>query len=297
MVNAELENNVKELTKEDTIEWQLVNINYFPDSLSDFESIYQASELFNELLVRSNQHQLIFKEKYFINIKPTNDKLDPDIQNLLQKELERLNLTEHQQKNQYYVFETSPTQYNLTQSLVFNSDYLFLFVNNELILTFKIKQKMRKELANIYNELNTIALPLADRYWPPEENDGFFPIPNEFNFFFKGIVKDDYLQAIKLKNYKNINFLLLFSYSFSGSPQLSLVSLSNNFDFIDRLELGENVELEDGGIWNKYLIDQNYRVTIKKIESPYDGQTKPTILLNQTNYIINENGHFIKLKR
>ncbi|WP_176701270.1 hypothetical protein, partial [Gilliamella sp. wkB108] len=254
-------------------------------------------ELFNELLIRTNQHQLIFNEKYFINIKPTNDSLAPDIRNLLQKELKRLNLTEHQRENQYFVFETSPTQYNLTQSLVFNSDYLFLFINNELILTFKIKQKIRKELANIYNELNTINLPLADRYWPPEENDGFFPIPDEFNFFFKGIVKDDYLQAIKLKEYKKINLLLLFSYSFSGSPQLSLVSLSNNFDFIDRLELGENVELEDGGIWNKYLIDKNYRVTIKKFESPYDGQKKPTILLNQTNYIINENGLFVKLKR
>ncbi|WP_218056161.1 hypothetical protein, partial [Gilliamella sp. wkB108] len=48
ITNAEVENNVNELTKDDIIEWQLVNINYFPDSLSDSESIYQSSELFNE---------------------------------------------------------------------------------------------------------------------------------------------------------------------------------------------------------------------------------------------------------
>lgn len=297
IVNAKLDNNMNKLIKNEKVEWQLVNINYFPNSLSDSESDYKTSKLFNKLLVSSNQHQLIFNEKYFINIKPTNDNLIPEVRNLLQKELKRLNLSDLQQKNQYFIFETSPKQYNLNQSLVCNSDYLFLFLNNELILTFKIKQKIRKELANIYNELNTITLPLNDRYWLSDENDVFSPIPNEFNYFFKGISDDDYLKIIKLKEYKKIKLLLLFSYSIAGSPQLSLISLSKDFDFIDRLELGENVELEDGGIWNKYLIDQNYRVTIKKIESPYDVQKKPTILLNQTNYIINENGIFVKLKR
>ncbi|OCG17301.1 hypothetical protein [Gilliamella sp. WF3-4] len=297
IANAELENNVKELIKEDTTEWQLVNINYFPNSLSDSESVYQLSELFNGLLITSNQYQLIFNEKYSIGIKPINDNLIPNFRSLLQKELKRLNLTDHQQENQYFISETLSEQYNLNQSLVFNSDYLFLFINNEIILTFKNKRKMRQELANIYNNLNTAVLPLVDRYWPPEENDSFLPIPDEFNFFLKGIVQDDYLHAIKLKKYKKINLILLFSYSISGAPQLSLISLSEDFDFIDRMELGENVELEDGGIWNKYLIDENFRITIKKIESPYDGYKKTTIFLNQTNYIINENGIFVKLKR
>ncbi|WP_085166105.1 hypothetical protein [Gilliamella bombi] len=297
IVNARLENNVNELIKEDMIEWQLVNINYFPNSLSNSESVYQLSKLFNGFLIRSNQYQLIFNEKYSIHIKPTNDNLIPDFKRLLQKELKRLNLVDHQQENQYFIFETLPEQYNLNQSLVFNSDYLFLFINNELILTFKNKQKMRQELASIYNNLNTAILPLTDRYWPLEENDGFSPIPDEFNFFLKGIAKDDYLHAIKLKKYKKINLILLFSYSISGAPQLSLISLSEDFDFIDRMELGENIELEDGGIWNRYLIDENYRITIKKIQSPYDGYKKATIFLNQTSYIINENGIFVKLKR
>ncbi|WP_141674703.1 hypothetical protein, partial [Gilliamella sp. Fer1-1] len=163
IANAELENNVKELIKEDTTEWQLVNINYFPNSLSDSESVYQLSELFNGLLITSNQYQLIFNEKYSIGIKPINDNLIPNFRSLLQKELKRLNLTDHQQENQYFISETLSEQYNLNQSLVFNSDYLFLFINNEIILTFKNKRKMRQELANIYNNLNTAVLPLVDR--------------------------------------------------------------------------------------------------------------------------------------
>jgi hypothetical protein len=297
IANAELKNNVKELIKEDTTEWQLVNINYLSNSSTDFEFIDYLYKNLKNISVKSNKYQLIFNEKYSIHIKPTNDNLIPDFRRLLQKELKRLNLVDHQQENQYFIFETLPEQYNLNQSLVFNSDYLFLFINNELILAFKNKQKMRQELASIYNNLNTAILPLTDRYWPLEENDGFSPIPDEFNYFFRGISDDDYLHAIKLKKYKKINLILLFSYSISGAPQLSLISLSEDFDFIDRMELGENIELEDGGIWNKYLIDENFRITIKKIESPYDGYKKTTIFLNQTNYIINENGIFVKLKR
>ncbi|WP_430876054.1 hypothetical protein [Gilliamella sp. G0441] len=297
IANTEAKNNANDSINKDTTEWQLVNINYLSNSTTDFELIDQMYRSLKKISVKSNKYQLIFEDKYLINIKQTKANLAASIQNLLDKELKRLNLIDNQQDNQNFMIETLPNQYNLNESLVLNSDYLFLFNNNDIILTYKNKQKMRKELESIYNQLHTVTLPLNDRYWPPEKNDGFLPIPDEFNYFFKGMLDDDYLKAIKLKEFNNIKLLLLSSYSLSGSPQLSLVSLSNNFYFIDRMELGENLELEDGGIWNKFLIDNNYQITIQKIESPYDGYKKQTILLNRTNYIIDEKGVFVKLKR
>ena len=297
IANTEAKNNANDSVKDETIEWQFININYQSNSTTDFELIDQIYRSLKKISVKSNKYQLIFDDKYLLNIKQNKANFAANIQNLLHKELKRLNLTNDQQDNQNFIIETLPDQYSLNESLVLNSDYLFLFYNNDIILTYKNKQKVRNGLANIYNQLHTVTLPLNDSYWPPEENDGFTPIPNEFNYFFKGMLDDDYLKAIKLKEYNNIKLLLLSSYSLSGSPQLSLVSLSNEFNFIDRLELGEHFELEDGGVWNKFLIDKNYCITIQKIESPYDGSKKQTILLNRTKYVINEKGVFIKLKR
>lgn len=75
---------------------------------------------------------------------------------------------------------------------------------------------------------------------------------------------------------------------------LSLISLSNTFDVIDRLEIGEVSELEDGGIVVNYTIDKNYLITLNKVEHRDNKSPK---LLSKNYYKINDQGKFIKLKK
>ena len=164
IANTEAKNNANDSVKDDTIEWQLININYLYNSTTDFELIDQIYRRLKEISVKSNKYQLIFDNKYLLNIKQNKANLAANIHNLLHNELKRLNLIDNQQDNQNFMIETLPNQYNLNESLVLNSDYLFLFNNNDIILTYKNKQKMRKELESIYNQLHTVTLPLNDRY-------------------------------------------------------------------------------------------------------------------------------------
>lgn len=220
--------------------------------------------------------------------------MSADTLQLLRDILSRLNLTDVEKNTQYSTFVTPPNQYNLNKPLVFISDYLFLFTNDELILVFKSKDKMCQELEAIYNNLNTSNLPLVNRYYPPKDQDGFLSVPDEFNYFFKGMLGDDSYQAIKLNKFNDKNLLLLSSYAASGAPYLKLISLSENFNLIDILELTTQYELEDGFSNVYYSIDKNYHITIKEIEYRNDKQPK---LLSKKHYVINNAGKFIDLKK
>jgi hypothetical protein len=291
----EIKNNPNILTRPEIIEWQLVDITYLSNNLIKPEALEQLLKNAKDISVKSWGYKLILDQNHTINIRPTTDNLSQRFYKLLQKGLERLNLADNQQENQYFAFVTQPKQYNLNQSLVVISDHLFLFTNNEIVLVFKSKQKMRQELASIYKKLNITNIPLNNRYWSnEEENDIFLPITDEFNYFFRGMIDDGNLKALKLKSYKKIKLLLLSSCAINSIDGLSLISLSDYFDIIDRLEIGEYSELEDGGILSEYVIDKNYRITISKIEHRND---KPSKLLSKISYIINDKGNFVKVEK
>lgn len=276
------------------IKWQLVDITYLSDHSIQIEKLLALLEKSKNISVKSSNNKLIIDEHNVIEMQETKEKVPPNVHSLLQEEVERLNLPDNKQKKQYFTFTTLPQQYNLNQFVLFLSDYLFLFSNDEFILTFKDKQKTLHDFSDLYNTLNTANLPLANRYFPPDEKDGFLSIPDEFNYFFKGMIDDGNLEAIKLKTYKETKLILLSSYSIAGYPKLSLISLSDDLNIIDRLEIGENDELEDGVILIKYTIDKNYLVTLNKVE--YRDNKLPK-LLNKTNYIINDKGKFIKVEK
>lgn len=278
-------------------EWQLIDINYYLNGSSGYEKAEQLIDNLQKTSVKSTSHQLILNNKSAINIKKYTDSfkgLSADTLQLWRDILTRLNLTDVEKNTQYFTFVTSPNQYNLNKPLVFISDYLFLFTNDELILVFKSKDKMCQELAAIYNNLNTSNLPLVNRYYPPKDQDGFLSVPDEFNYFFKGMLGDDSYQAIKLNKFNDKNLLLLSSYAASGAPYLKLISLSENFNLIDILELSTQYELEDGFSNVYYSIDKNYHITIKEIEYRNDKQPK---LLSEKHYVINNAGKFIDLKK
>lgn len=295
IVNATIKNNPDTPTKSDITEWQLIDITYLPNKLHEPEVFEQLIEKSKNISLKSSNNKLIIDENNAIDIHQTKDTLPPQVNKLLQKVLERLNLTNKQIEYKYFTFEKLPKQYNLNKSIVLISDYLFLFTDDEIVLAFKIKQKMRQELAGIYNKLNTTNVPLNNRYWSDEEeNNVFSAIHDEFNYFFKGMIDDGSLKILKLKSYKNIKLLLLYSCAINSSNSLSLISLSNNFDVIDRLEIGEVYELEDGGILVEYAIDKNYLITLNKVEHRDNKSPK---LLSKNYYKINDQGKFVKVKK
>jgi hypothetical protein len=312
----EIKNDPNTLTKQDITEWQLVDITYLPNTPLDDLTLYTRLNEVKNISVKSSDSKLILDENHIINVHQVTDNLSPRSHELLQKVLEHLKLTGNQQENQYFDFVTLPKQYNLNPSLVLISDYLFLFTNDDIVLAFKLKQKMRETLATIYEKLNIIDVPLNNYYWGDEvnsNNDIFLPITDtvdpfvagkvgdgcfdEFNYFFKGMIDDDCLKALKLKSYKKIKLLLLSSVAINSAERLSLISLSDDFNLIDRLEIGETSELEDGGIWSEYFINKNYRITIKHFNSPYDYKKRPTALVSKIHYVINKQGKFVKVKR
>lgn len=295
IVNATINKIPNTLTESGITEWQLVDITYLPNNLHKSEVFEQLLEKSKNISLKSLNNKLIINENNAINIYQTTNTLPTQVYKLLQKVLERLNLTNKQNEYQYFTFATLPKQYNFNKSIVLISDYLFLFTDDEIVLAFKIKQKMRQELASIYNKLNTTNVPLNNRYWSDEEeNNVFSAIHDEFNYFFKGMIDDGELKVLKLKSYKKIKLLLLYSCAINSSNSLSLISLSNNFDVIDRLEIGEIYELEDGGIVVDYTIDKNYLITLNKVEHRDNKSPK---LLSKNYYKINDKGKFIKLKK
>lgn len=292
---SQVKKNLNMLTEANIAEWQLVNINYLSDHSIQIEKLLKLIEKSKSISLKSTNNKLIINEDNVIDIHQTTDNLLPDVQNLLlQEELKRLKITDKEQEIHYFTLLMKPKHNNLNQSLLLISDYLFLFSNDEFILTFKDKQQTHKEFIKLYNKLNTATLPLANCYSPPEKNDGFLFISNEFNYFFKGIINDDYFQAIKLKEYKKIKLVLLFSYTWAGSPKLSIISFNDSFNTVDRLELNEEYELENGVRRVEYTIDKNYYITVTETEHI---NNKPVKLISKTYYNINDKGKFIKLKR
>ena len=87
---------------------------------------------------------------------------------------------------------------------------------------------------------------------------------------------------------------MLSSYTIAGAPQLSILSLDNSFKFIDRLELSQEYELEDGVSWIKYNIDKNYFITLNEVEYRHNNSPKS---VSKTLYKISDKGKFIKVNK
>lgn len=281
------------LNNSNLVQWQLVLIDYSSDSSPDFEHRDILYKNLNNVVIKSNYHSTSFNNDSF-DIKEIMDELPQDIHNLLLKELKHFNLNSFQQDKKCFSFIKSPTQYDLNQYLVFISDYLFLFSNDGLVLTFKNEEKIRNYLASQYDKLKKVKLPLTNRFWPPESKDEFSPFSDELVYFFKGSIDDSDAQSLKLQKYNDINLLLLSSYTIAGAPQLSIVSLDNSFKFIDRLELSQEYELEDGVSWIKYNIDKNYFITLNEVEYRHNKSPKS---VSKTFYKISDKGKFIKVNK
>ncbi|XKM12764.1 hypothetical protein RCS94_06970 [Orbaceae bacterium ac157xtp] len=149
---------------------------------------------------------------------------------------------------------------------------------------------MRSELANIYTLLNEVKPPIINQYCPLRKQDNFTSIPNYFADYFKIVDEDDF-SLLKLGEIKQKKLLLLSSYSESGSPNLTFITLSDHFDFLDKLVLSGQYEVEYGFVNLDYIIDSNYRITLKEIE--YVDYKLPK-LLSERHYIINEAGFFVE---
>lgn len=281
------------LNNSNLVQWRLVLIDYSSDSSPDFEHRDILYKNLNNVVIKSNYHSTSFNNDSF-DIKEITDELPQDIHNLLLKELKHFNLNSFQQDKKCFSFIKSPTQYDLNQYLVFISDYLFLFSNDGLVLTFKNEEKIRNYLASQYDKLKKVKLPLTNRFWPPESKDEFSPFSDELVYFFKGSIDDSDAQSLKLQKYNDINLLLLSSYTIAGAPQLSIVSLDNSFKFIDRLELSQEYELEDGVSWIKYNIDKNYFITLNEVEYRHNKSPKS---VSKTFYKISDKGKFIKVNK
>ena len=281
------------LNNSNLVQWQLVLIDYSSDSSPDFEPRDILYKNLNNVVIKSNYHSTSFNNDSF-DIKEITDELPQDIHNLLLKELKHFNLDSFQQDKKCFSFIKSPTQYDLNQYLVFISDYLFLFSNDGFVLTFKNEEKIRNYLASQYDKLKSVKLPLTNRFWPPESKDEFSPFSDELIYFFKGSIDDSDAQSLKLQKYNDINLLLLSSYTIAGAPQLSIVSLDNSFKFIDRLELSQEYELEDGVSWIKYNIDKNYFITLNEVEYRHNKSPKS---VSKTFYKISDKGKFIKVNK
>lgn len=281
------------LNNSNLVQWQLVLIDYSSDSSPDFEHRDILYKSLNNVVIKSNYHSTSFNNDSF-DIKEIMDELPQDIHNLLLKELKHFNLNSFQQDKKCFSFIKSPTQYDLNQYLVFISDYLFLFSNDGFVLTFKNEEKIRNYLASQYDKLKSVKLPLTNRFWPPESKDEFSPFSDELVYFFKGSIDDSDAQSLKLQKYNDINLLLLSSYTIAGAPQLSIVSLDNSFKFIDRLELSQEYELEDGVSWIKYNIDKNYFITLNEVEYRHNKSPKS---VSKTFYKISDKGKFIKVNK
>lgn len=281
------------LNNSNLVQWQLVLIDYSSDSSPDFEHRDILYKNLNNVVIKSNYHSTSFNNDSF-DIKEITDELPQDIHNLLLKELKHFNLNSFQQDKKCFSFIKSPTQYDLNQYLVFISDYLFLFSNDGFVLTFKNEEKIRNYLASQYDKLKKVKLPLTNRFWPPESKDEFSPFSDELVYFFKGSIDDSDAQSLKLQKYNDINLLLLSSYTIAGAPQLSIVSLDNSFKFIDRLELSQEYELEDGVSWIKYNIDKNYFITLNEVEYRHNKSPKS---VSKTFYKISDKGKFIKVNK
>lgn len=281
------------LNNSNLVQWQLVLIDYSSDSSPDFEHRDILYKNLNNVVIKSNYHSTSFNNDSF-DIKEITDELPQNIHNLLLKELKHFNLNSFQQDKKCFSFIKSPTQYDLNQYLVFISDYLFLFSNDGLVLTFKNEEKIRNYLASQYDKLKKVKLPLTNRFWPPESKDEFSPFSDELIYFFKGSIDDSDAQSLKLQKYNDINLLLLSSYTIAGAPKLSIVSLDNSFKFIDRLELSQEYELEDGVSWIKYNIDKNYFITLNEVEYRHNKSPKS---VSKTFYKISDKGKFIKVNK
>lgn len=140
------------LNNSNLVQWQLVLIDYSSDSSPDFEHRDILYKNLNNVVIKSNYHNTSFNNDSF-DIKEITDELPQDIHNLLLKELKHFNLDSFQQDKKCFSFIKSPTQYDLNQYLVFISDYLFLFSNDGLVLTFKNEEKIRNYLASQYDKL------------------------------------------------------------------------------------------------------------------------------------------------
>ena len=294
-VNAnQVKNNANILLSQETIKWQLVAIDHLSNESNEPEIFHNQLKKIKNIVIKSAKDKLIIDETHSVNLNQTSDDLSPVNQQLLNNMLEKLNLTYQQQDYQHYTINTLPTLYDLNQSVVVISNYLFLFTNNEIVLAFKIKQEIQHELANIESKLNLTHLPLNNRYWSSENELGVFtPINNQFNYFFKGNIEESDLMLLKIKSNKKIKLLLLFTYNENSSGNLSLISLTNDFDVIDRLEIGEIYELEDGGIVTDYSIDANFLITLNQVEHRNNQSPK---LLSKTYFKINEEGRFIQVQ-
>jgi hypothetical protein len=182
--------------------------------------------------------------------------------------------------------------YFLKNDAVYAGNYLFLYSSDDYILTFE-KQINKIIFKEIYNNLNTLSLPLKYSFDFIINEPNFIKIPETYQNLLKLDDFDNY-SAIKLpKIGEQIKPVLLSAYNVAGQSILYLYTFSENYNFLDKLELYYSYDTEKGNIVTIYEIDEKYHIKIKRIEHKNDDKEK---IIENRKYIINKEGKFEEVK-
>lgn len=147
----------------------------------------------------------------------------------------------------------------------------------------------------VYSKSNLIDLPNKYSYDFINEEKGFIQLPKEFYKKFN-IEESDNYKIAKLPAYNDLKPVLLIVYDITGQSKLYLVTLSNTYDYLDKIKLYDSKESEQGSLSTIYEIGTTYDVIVKNvlIKDISNKVVENTIKKNQ--YIIDNNGKFVEKK-
>lgn len=178
----------------------------------------------------------------------------------------------------------------LMNNAIYMSDHLFLYSSNDYLITFKHTLRKVKNLEAIYKNLNTTNLPLEYSFELTHKLKNSHPIPQDYQHTLQLEYRDNY-SGLKLPNpNKSTKLILISARQPVGETDIYIYTLSNRYEKLDKLVLftieGETLSGNNAGRTFKINSDHEIQITERR-------EDDTTI---KTNYIINEEGKFIKIK-
>lgn len=182
--------------------------------------------------------------------------------------------------------------YFLMNPAVSTQDHLFLYTANDYVLAFK-KQTSKINFRDTYNNLNKLSLPLKYSFEFVLDEPNFINISKEYQKLLDLENFDNY-SAIKLPQIsKKLKPILLSAYDDTGQSILYLYIFSEDYKFLDKLELYYSYDVDSGNIVTLYDIDDKYNIKITKIEHKGDIER----IIERKDYKINNSGKFVEVKK
>lgn len=271
-------------------QWALVD---FDHSLNDNYDDYLREEKLKKIDIK------FIDDHFFINnglvevkrVQLADHHIPDSIFNTIKETLEQTELN----NLRYYSFNLLQNDYQLEPLLILSpeSNDLFLYTKDDFVLSFKPNSLLQHTLSTIFPQLYEIKLPLVSDTFYANEDD-LTPLPDYFKFYLGDENVDDTLLIAKIENDNNNYKIILFkSLTESGAPIISLITLSNQFNKIDRIILSDQSELENGHLDRNSVIDEHQQIERKKTE--YLDENPPKTL-SVERYLINSEGYFLEKK-